>query len=165
MVNQSMLDSAYNYAARMLTERSRRSYDWRGAVHLALTQATRHWDSERNVSFSTYAHHLIRGHILDMLRKGVVVNHARKQSRVVTLPIESQYALVDDSATQAINRIERLDTLRSCLRYLNSKEKRLILLWLEGFTGNEIADMCKENRATIRAQLSRAKKFLMESRV
>jgi len=162
MIDQIALNSAYNYAARMLSAHARQCYDWKGAVHLALAEAAQRWDSSKEASFSTYAHYQIRGRILDMLRKGIVVSHKRKDNPSLTFPIERQYALVDDAASRAIERIERADVLRSRMKYLNDKERKIIFLWLQGFTGNEIADMHKENRNTIRAQLSRAKKFLQE---
>lgn len=103
-------------------------------------------------SAKTWLYQIARHRCLDELRS------ARRRQKRFTLTAVAP--VIPDSAPGADERIrdrERYATLEKCVQALAPEARAAVLLrYMEGFSYDEMAEICSEKAATLRARVSRA---------
>jgi RNA polymerase sigma-70 factor (ECF subfamily) len=130
-----------------------------------ITQAvfTRLWTTERgyDVSKGKFTNWLLT------MTRNLTIDHIRKEKKhTLTIPLEPKHGnrMDEDSRTspeQAAERMHINEQIRQAYRYLSESQVQLLeLLYWQGYTLSEIAELIAEPIGTVKSRLHQALKIL-----
>ena len=101
------------------------------------------------------------------IMKYVMWNECRKNKRQQNILTENRedIARIEEQIENLDDQIHKrllVDEVKKAIRHLNNKEKRIIKLKLEGYSGNEILEMMNIKRTTLDVTVYRAIKKLSQ---
>jgi RNA polymerase sigma factor (sigma-70 family) len=149
---QQLLATQHLALARSLVRRFKQTWrseadDFESVAYVALVEAARLFDPDRNVKFSTFAHHRIRGALIDLQKKLIVSRYRNGSETSPTFQRlgddTEQYGRVLCATPEEPvgTELEAVEAVESWLRTIPGSHARACRhIYIEGLSQDEVAE-------------------------